>query len=86
MNVLFFYHSLNFQMVMTCSDCVLIFPGLVVFILQGDCEWVRHRRQGVYFFRSPWESSGEGRAEVTYSFTFEPTSGDIKMDFSVASL
>uniref|UniRef100_A0A8D2ZLX3 Protein arginine N-methyltransferase n=1 Tax=Scophthalmus maximus TaxID=52904 RepID=A0A8D2ZLX3_SCOMX len=50
---------------------------------QGDCEWVRHRKQGVYFFRSPWESSGDGRAAVSYSFTFEPSLGDIKMDFSI---
>uniref|UniRef100_A0A8D2ZM15 Protein arginine N-methyltransferase n=1 Tax=Scophthalmus maximus TaxID=52904 RepID=A0A8D2ZM15_SCOMX len=49
---------------------------------QGDCEWVRHRKQGVYFFRSPWESSGDGRAAVSYSFTFEPSLGDIKMDFN----
>ncbi|KAG7522456.1 arginine N-methyltransferase 7 [Solea senegalensis] len=52
---------------------------------QGDCEWVRHRKQGVYFFRSPWESSGDGRTAVSYSFTFEPSSGDIKMDFSTGS-
>ncbi|XP_026166378.1 protein arginine N-methyltransferase 7 isoform X3 [Mastacembelus armatus] len=52
---------------------------------QGDCEWTRHRKQGVYFFRSPWESSGDGRAAVSYSFTFEPSSGDIKMDFSIES-
>uniref|UniRef100_A0A8D3DKD6 Protein arginine N-methyltransferase n=1 Tax=Scophthalmus maximus TaxID=52904 RepID=A0A8D3DKD6_SCOMX len=52
---------------------------------QGDCEWVRHRKQGVYFFRSPWESSGDGRAAVSYSFTFEPSLGDIKMDFSIES-
>uniref|UniRef100_A0AAZ3S831 Protein arginine N-methyltransferase 7 n=1 Tax=Oncorhynchus tshawytscha TaxID=74940 RepID=A0AAZ3S831_ONCTS len=39
----------------------------------------------VYFFRSPWESSGDGRASVSYSFTFEPSIGDIKMDFTVAS-
>uniref|UniRef100_A0AAZ3PP17 Protein arginine N-methyltransferase n=1 Tax=Oncorhynchus tshawytscha TaxID=74940 RepID=A0AAZ3PP17_ONCTS len=44
-----------------------------------------HRKQGVYFFRSPWESSGDGRASVSYSFTFEPSIGDIKMDFTVAS-
>uniref|UniRef100_A0A8C9XEY6 Protein arginine N-methyltransferase n=1 Tax=Sander lucioperca TaxID=283035 RepID=A0A8C9XEY6_SANLU len=44
---------------------------------------VRHRKQGVYFFRSPCESSGDGRAAVSYSFTFEPSLGDIKMDFSV---
>ncbi|XP_068459183.1 protein arginine N-methyltransferase 7 [Clinocottus analis] len=49
---------------------------------KGECEWSRHRKQGVYFLRSPWESSG--RAAVSYSLTFEPALGDIKMDFSVA--
>ncbi len=52
---------------------------------QGECEWSRHRKQGVYFFRSPWESSGDGRAAVSYSLTFEPSLGDIKMDFSIES-
>ncbi|XP_005751263.1 protein arginine N-methyltransferase 7 [Pundamilia nyererei] len=52
---------------------------------QGDCEWSRHRKQGVYFFGSPWEISGDGRAAVSYSFTFEPSLGDIRMDFSVTS-
>uniref|UniRef100_A0A8C2XUT4 Protein arginine N-methyltransferase n=1 Tax=Cyclopterus lumpus TaxID=8103 RepID=A0A8C2XUT4_CYCLU len=46
-----------------------------------QCEWSRHRKQGVYFLRSPWDSS-DGAA-VSYSFTFEPSTGDIKMDFSV---
>ncbi|XP_075931583.1 protein arginine N-methyltransferase 7 isoform X2 [Anarhichas minor] len=50
---------------------------------QGECEWSRHRKQGVYFLRSPCESSDDGRAAVSYSFTFEPGLGDIKMDFSV---
>ena len=52
---------------------------------QGECEWTRHRKQGIYFLRSPWESSGNGSAAVSYSVTFEPTSGDIKMDISVKS-
>ncbi len=56
---------------------------VVVPHLQGECQWSRHRKQGVYFLRSPWESSGDGRAAVSYSFTFEPSSGDIKMDFDI---
>lgn len=56
-----------------------------MFLLQGDCKWSRHRKQGVYFFGSPWEISGDGRAAVSYSFTFEPSLGDIRMDFSVTS-
>ncbi|XP_054633188.1 protein arginine N-methyltransferase 7 [Dunckerocampus dactyliophorus] len=50
---------------------------------QGHCEWSRHRKQGVYFLRSGWQSSGDGRAAVSYDITFQPASGDIKMDFSV---
>uniref|UniRef100_A0A3P8UH25 Protein arginine N-methyltransferase n=1 Tax=Cynoglossus semilaevis TaxID=244447 RepID=A0A3P8UH25_CYNSE len=80
-------HGVVLWMEYNLTSDITVSSGLIRPISeQGDCEWVRHRRQGVYFFRSPWESSGEGRAEVTYSFTFEPTSGDIKMDFSVASL
>lgn len=39
----------------------------------------------MYFLRSPWESSGDGRASVAYSFTFDPDKGDIQMDFRVES-
>lgn len=53
--------------------------------LQGECEWTRHRKQGIYFLRSPWESSGNGSAAVSYSVTFEPSSGDIKMDINIES-
>ncbi|XP_056137721.1 protein arginine N-methyltransferase 7 [Lampris incognitus] len=53
---------------------------------QGACEWSRHRKQGVYFFSSPWESSGDGRASVSYNLTFEPSLGDIKMEFTLESL
>ncbi|XP_059917119.1 protein arginine N-methyltransferase 7 [Gadus macrocephalus] len=54
---------------------------------QGACEWSRHRKQGVYFFPSPRQSLGEdgGGGKVSYSFTFEPSSGDISMEFNVAS-
>lgn len=41
----------------------------------------------MYFLRPPWERSGEdGAAAASYSFTFDPSSGDIKMDISVESL
>ncbi|XP_051916832.1 protein arginine N-methyltransferase 7 isoform X1 [Hippocampus zosterae] len=52
---------------------------------QGHCEWSRHSKQGVYFFRSRWEDSGSDRAAVLYNFTFEPSSGEVKMDFNVKS-
>ncbi|KAM8860586.1 protein arginine N-methyltransferase 7 isoform 2-T2 [Synchiropus picturatus] len=49
---------------------------------EGGCSWTRHRKQGVYFFRSGWEVSGDGRTSMSYSLTFDPSSGDIRMDFS----
>lgn len=52
---------------------------------QGECEWTRHRKQGVFLLRSPWDNSADSRAAVSYSVTFHPDSGDIKMDFSVQS-
>lgn len=52
---------------------------------QGVCVWSRHRKQGVFFFRSPWDSPGDNRAQVSYSYTFEPRLGDIKMDFGIKS-
>lgn len=50
---------------------------------QGVCVWSPHRKQGVYFLRDPYESSGDGQASVSYSLIFQPSVGDIKMDFSV---
>ncbi|XP_048014359.1 protein arginine N-methyltransferase 7 [Megalobrama amblycephala] len=50
---------------------------------EGACEWNPHRKQGVFFFRSVRETSGNGREDLSYNLTFEPHTGDIKMDFSV---
>lgn len=50
---------------------------------EGSCEWNPHRKQGVFFFRSAPEIAGDGREDLSYSLTFEPHTGDIKMDFSV---
>ncbi|KAM9854060.1 protein arginine N-methyltransferase 7 [Aulostomus maculatus] len=52
---------------------------------QGECVWSRHRKQGVYFLRSAWDSSGDSRAAVSYSISFQPSLGDIKLDFSIKS-
>uniref|UniRef100_A0A3B4TDD7 Protein arginine N-methyltransferase n=1 Tax=Seriola dumerili TaxID=41447 RepID=A0A3B4TDD7_SERDU len=79
-------HGVALWMEYHLTNDITVSAGLIGPISeQGDCEWSRHRKQGVYFFRSPWESSGDGRAAVSYSFTFEPSSGDIKMDFSIES-
>ncbi|XP_077567980.1 protein arginine N-methyltransferase 7 [Stigmatopora nigra] len=52
---------------------------------QGLCEWNRHCKQGVYFFRSGRETSGNDRAAVFYNIVFESTSGNIQMDFDIKS-
>ncbi|XP_006641366.2 protein arginine N-methyltransferase 7 isoform X1 [Lepisosteus oculatus] len=49
---------------------------------QGTCEWSPHRKQGVYFFSSPWDSEGDGCDSVSYTLTFHPHSGDIAMEFT----
>lgn len=77
--------SITFSDVLSRTVGVGFSDRFAVPSLQGECEWSRHRKQGVYFFRSPWESAGDGRAAVSYSFTFEPSLGDIKMDFSIES-
>lgn len=79
-------HGVALWMEYHLTDDITVSAGLIGPISeQGECEWSRHRKQGVYFLRSPWESSGDGRAAVSYNFTFEPSSGDIKMDFSIKS-
>ncbi|KAI3371727.1 hypothetical protein L3Q82_024284, partial [Scortum barcoo] len=77
-------HGVALWMEFHLTDDITVSAGLIGPIReQGECEWSRHRKQGVYFFRSPWESAGDGRAAVSYSFTFEPSLGDIKMDFNI---
>lgn len=77
-------HGVALWMEYHLTDEVTVSVGLTQPISeQGKCEWSRHRKQGVYFLRSPWDSSGDGRAALSYSFTFEPSLGDIKMDFSI---
>ncbi|XP_035521546.1 protein arginine N-methyltransferase 7 [Morone saxatilis] len=79
-------HGVVLWMEYHLTDDIVVSAGLIGPISeQGECEWSRHRKQGVYFLRSPWDSSGDGRAAVSYSLTFEPSLGDIKMDFSVQS-
>ncbi|MED6241776.1 Protein arginine N-methyltransferase 7 [Ataeniobius toweri] len=78
-------HGVALWMEYHLTDDVTVSGGLTQPISeQGTCEWSRHRKQGVYFLRSAWDSSGDGGAAVSYSFTFEPSLGDIKMDFSIS--
>lgn len=79
-------HGVALWMEFQLTDDVTLSMGLTEPISkEGDCEWSPHRKQGVYFLRSPWESSGDGMAAVAYNLTFDPSIGDIKMDFSIAS-
>lgn len=79
-------HGVALWMEYNLTDDVTVSAGLTGAVgEQGECEWTRHRKQGVYLLRSPWESSADARAAMSYSFTFHPSSGDIKMDFSVQS-
>ncbi|KAM6936768.1 protein arginine N-methyltransferase 7 [Xenentodon cancila] len=79
-------HGVALWMEYHLTDDITVSAGLIEPISeQGDCRWSRHRKQGVYFLRSPWESLGDGRAAVSFSFTFEPSLGDIKMDFSITT-
>lgn len=79
-------HGVALWMEYHLTDDITVSAGLTGPISeQGDCVWSRHRKQGVYFLRTPVDSSGDGRSAVSYSFTFEPSLGDIKMDFNVTS-
>lgn len=79
-------HGVALWMEYHLTDDITVSGGLTGPISErGDCVWSRHRKQGVYFLRTPVESSGDGRSAVSYSFTFEPSLGDIKMDFNVSS-
>ncbi|KAK1803976.1 hypothetical protein P4O66_003911 [Electrophorus voltai] len=77
-------HGIVLWMEYHLTDDITVSMGLTKPISEeGECVWCPHRKQGVYFFRNLWESSGDGRAAVSYSLTFDPSIGDIKMDFSV---
>uniref|UniRef100_A0A673C806 Protein arginine N-methyltransferase n=1 Tax=Sphaeramia orbicularis TaxID=375764 RepID=A0A673C806_9TELE len=79
-------HGVALWMEYNLTEDVTVSGGLIGPIgEQGECQWTPHRRQGVYFFRSPWDTTADARAGVSYTLTFEPSLGDIKMDFSIKS-
>ncbi|KAL2093482.1 hypothetical protein ACEWY4_010794 [Coilia grayii] len=79
-------HGVALWMEFHLTDDVTLSMGLMEPVSEeGACKWSPHRKQGVYFLKSPWESSGDGRASVSYNLTFDPSLGDIKLDFSIAS-
>lgn len=66
------------------TEDVTVSAGLVGPISeQGKCEWSPHQKQAVFFFSPPRDSSGDHSTQVTYALTFEPSAGDIRMDFRV---
>lgn len=79
-------HGVALWMEYSLMEDVTVSGGLIGPIgEQGECQWTPHRRQGVYFFRSPWDTAADARAGVSYTLTFEPSLGDVKMDFRVES-
>ncbi|KAJ3596639.1 hypothetical protein NHX12_003043 [Muraenolepis orangiensis] len=79
-------HGVALWMEYQLSDEVTVSTGLSGAVgEQGACEWSRHRKQGVYFFPSPQQTAVDSGGSVSYSFTFEPSSGDIKMEFNRSS-
>ncbi|XP_076878322.1 protein arginine N-methyltransferase 7 [Brachyhypopomus gauderio] len=78
-------HGVVLWMEYNLTDDITVSMGLTQPVSEeGECVWCPHRKQGVYFFRDMWESSGDGQAAVSYSLTFDPSIGDIKMDFSAS--
>ncbi|NP_001017321.1 protein arginine N-methyltransferase 7 [Xenopus tropicalis] len=50
----------------------------------GECQWYPHRKQGVYFFSSilnPQTAPTQSLSSISYSLTFVPKEGDIRMCF-----
>ncbi|XP_056596506.1 protein arginine N-methyltransferase 7 [Triplophysa dalaica] len=77
-------HGVVLWMEYQLTDDITVNMGLTKPVNEeGACEWNPHRKQGVFFFRSADEISGDEREYLSYSLTFEPNIGDIKMDFSV---
>uniref|UniRef100_A0A8C9TFP3 Protein arginine N-methyltransferase 7 n=1 Tax=Scleropages formosus TaxID=113540 RepID=A0A8C9TFP3_SCLFO len=79
-------HGVVLWMEYQLTDHVTVSTGLMGPVTeQGTCHWSPHRKQGVYFSPSPWDSPGDSRAALSYSLTFEPSVGDIRMDFCSTS-
>lgn len=80
------YHGVAMWMEYHLTEDITVSAGLVKPIdEQGKCEWSSHQKQAVFFFSAPYDTSADDGAHVSYTLTFEPSSGDIRMDFSVQS-
>ncbi|MFT7816880.1 protein arginine N-methyltransferase 7 isoform X2 [Arapaima gigas] len=79
-------HGVVLWMEYHLTDDITVSTGLIGPVgEQGACHWTPHRKQAVYFFPSPWNSPSDGHAALSYSLMFEPSSGDIRMDFCQTS-
>ncbi|KAG2469970.1 ANM7 methyltransferase, partial [Polypterus senegalus] len=64
-----------------CGSCEGFDVSVMDEMIQDHCKWNLHHKQAVYFFRSALEITEEKICVVDYSLTFQPTSGDITMNF-----
>lgn len=69
------------------TEDIIVSTGLIRPVSeQGQCEWSPHQKQAVFFLSSPCDVAAGDASQVSYTFTFDPSAGDIRMDFSVKSL
>lgn len=77
-------HGVALWMEFQLTDDITVSMGLTGPVNeQGECDWSLHRKQAVYFFRDPQESLGDRRSSLSYNLTFQPSLGDIKMEFTL---
>ncbi|GAA6082311.1 protein arginine N-methyltransferase 7 isoform X1 [Tachysurus ichikawai] len=77
-------HGVALWMEYSLTDDITVSMGLTEPVNEeGVCVWSPHRKQGVYFLPGPWESPGDGQTSMSYNLTFDPSIGDIRMDFSL---
>lgn len=79
-------HGVVMWMEYHLNEDITVSAGLVGPISeQGKCEWSPHQKQAVFFFSSPHDTEADTGTELSYTFTFEPSAGDLSMNFSVQS-
>ncbi|KAM4722372.1 protein arginine N-methyltransferase 7 isoform 2-T2 [Rhinophrynus dorsalis] len=82
-------HGAALWMEYQLTEDISVSTGLIdVSEEMGNCEWYPHSKQGVYFFSSlldPAPSPTYCPTSMTYSLTFNPRQGDIRMCFMPVS-
>ncbi|KAJ0023508.1 hypothetical protein NQD34_003407 [Periophthalmus magnuspinnatus] len=77
-------HAVVMWMEYHLTEDITVSAGLTAPLgAQGQCQWSRHQKQAVFFFSSPRDTPEEGIAHLSYSYTFEPSLGDIQVDFNI---